>query len=190
MSEMTPPAVTHDAECLAALDRLLAGQGKLTEDIRHQRRLLHALSQAVVNLKEESPAPTAHDELSEMLMQGLDSLWNFLQKSRSALQALLDTVPAKGPFWKRSKPTWRAHLEETLGAYVEGMELVEKKLTRSLLEAGIVRILPNNNDLFNPLHHRAIEAAGEGGAKRIKEVIKAGYLKDGEVLRFADVTIH
>ncbi len=54
---------------------------------------------------------------------------------------------------------------------------------------GLSRISSEQGEEFNPDVHEAVMAEGDGDAQMIAEVLRPGYLYEGEVLRPAMVKV-
>jgi hypothetical protein len=158
------------------------------------------------------------DEATQVLIDAMDAVWNLFKGSQNIVQTILSIVPEKigfwwnlkesstapvegepleksdipnGPgFWHRCTPPWRSLLEEVLKGYSDGIQIMQKKMSLSLNQIGITLICPELKAPFNPQMHRAIKTI-EGGKKgMVTEIIRCGYLRNGEVLRHAEVIIY
>ena len=200
-----------DALDIPSLYDFLVNQEKLAAEIRRQNRELRSLSHATIETKEllghinqrldememlsteeaEEPlTPAPLDESGRVLMNALDALWHLLQSSRETAKTILSITPKKWGFWNRSQPSWRLHLKEVLAGHAEGIKVLEEKITSSLSDLGIVRILPKIGSPFDPSRHKVIETVSERKAEKVAKVIQCGYVKNGEILRYAEVTIY
>lgn len=201
MFELEDPSLS-----LPSLYDFIVSQEKLAVEIRKQNKEVRSLSQECLHMKEwlqevhsslmslgkqeeEEPIPVVVDETVEILMETMDGVWNLLKGSRETLQAILSVVPQKIRFWKRRPSDWRLRLEEILEGYRGGIEAFQQKAALALAQVGISLISPEEGDLFDPQLHRAIKVIEPGRKRTVVEVVRLGYLKEAEILRYAEVII-
>jgi molecular chaperone GrpE len=72
----------------------------------------------------------------------------------------------------------------------QGVEMVLRQLQQALARAGVQRMTVKAGDTFDPVYHEAVEVrTGETAEDVVVEVVRAGYLHEGEVLRPAQVIV-
>jgi molecular chaperone GrpE len=72
----------------------------------------------------------------------------------------------------------------------EGVKLAYQQLQQVLARAGVTRIEVKTGDTFDPVYHEAVDVrAGDSPNDIVVEVVRAGYLHDGELLRPAQVIV-
>jgi molecular chaperone GrpE len=72
----------------------------------------------------------------------------------------------------------------------EGVRLAYQQLQHALAQAGVERMVVKPGDTFDPVYHEAVEVrAGDAPHDVVVEVVRAGYLHDGAVLRPAQVIV-
>jgi molecular chaperone GrpE len=77
-----------------------------------------------------------------------------------------------------------------LSALYEGVKLSLRQLQQILVRAGVERMEIKAGDTFDPMYHEAVEVrAGDTPHDMIVEVVRAGYLHEGAVLRPAQVIV-
>lgn len=79
-------------------------------------------------------------------------------------------------------------LDRALNTYEE-LKPLEKNFSKTLKSLGLELMKIDEKTEFNPEFHEAILTEGEGDKERIAEVLRPGYLYEGEVLRPAMVKI-
>lgn len=129
-------------------------------------------------------------ELQQVFMQTMDAVLNLLEATMGTSEQINKLVPEGRSLWNPLKPAWRHQLESTLAGYEEGVLLIKDKLLAALSDADIEVIIPEIGEPFNPMLHRAIERLQGGRSSTVAKVIRYGYCKGEEVLRYADVTIY
>jgi len=157
------------------------------------------------------------DETAKVLIDTMDAVWNLFKGSQNIVETVLSIVPEKigfwwqiknsssppiegeplqksetpngSGFWHRCTPPWRSLLEEVLKGYTEGIEISRKKIVLSLNQIGITLICPELKTPFNPQVHKVVKTVEGGKKENIIEIVRCGYLKNGEVLRHAEVVI-
>lgn len=72
----------------------------------------------------------------------------------------------------------------------EGIEILRKEFLKFLKEEGITSLAPETGEPFDPARHEAVErVAGDGQPNKVLEVLRPGYIANGEVLRPAQVKV-
>jgi molecular chaperone GrpE len=72
----------------------------------------------------------------------------------------------------------------------EGVEVALRQLQQVLTRAGVTRMAVRAGDPFTPLYHEAIEARpGDVERDTVADVVRAGYMHEGIVLRPAQVIV-
>lgn len=79
-------------------------------------------------------------------------------------------------------------IDRAVGAYAE-LKPLAKSLEKSLKEMGLTKISSEVGEEFDPDYHEAVMAFGDGEDQVISEVLRPGYLYEGEVLRPAMVKV-
>ncbi len=81
-------------------------------------------------------------------------------------------------------------VEGEAGAWAEGIELIQKKLTGILESEGVKRI-PAEDEMFDPNRHEAIthEESADHESGRIIEIVQQGYTIGDRVIRPARVRV-
>lgn len=124
-----------------------------------------------------------------ILIQAIDSMLNLATATHTTVEKVLNLLPATGSFWRRSPPAWRLQAEEILHGYTEGVDTIHDKLLHLFDEMDIEPIIPEIKTPFSPNLHRAVEQITGGPSRCIAKVIRYGLMKEGKVLRFADVSV-
>jgi molecular chaperone GrpE len=77
-----------------------------------------------------------------------------------------------------------------LSALYDGVKVSLRQLQQVLARAGAERMAIKAGDTFDPMYHEAVEVrAGDRPDDTIVDVVRAGYLHDGAVLRPAQVIV-
>lgn len=72
----------------------------------------------------------------------------------------------------------------------EGIEILRKEFLKFLKEEGIVSLAPQAGEPFDPARHEAVERVPGGvESNRVLEVLRPGYIANGEILRPAQVKV-
>lgn len=205
---------------LPSLYDYLLNQEKLATEIRKQNKELRLHSDALnsvqnnisamqVQLREigsfqenlettihrenEEESPETHASIQQMqrvLMGMMDAVFQLLEATKHSNQRLLNIMPELTGFWKKSKPSWRTQAEQLLDGYYLGIELIRDKALSALADSGISVIVPQKGSPFDPTLHRAVEQVSGGQNRHIAKVIRCGYQRRDEILRYADVTVY
>lgn len=200
---------------LPSLYDYLLSQEKLAAEIRRQNKELRANSsvlnslqdnmgevleqlQEVINAQENlKTAPRRENEIDssvkqmqQVLIGMMDALFNLFEASNHFNQTLLHTIPELTGFWKKSKPQWRTQTEQILASYYLGIELIRDKALSALVDSGISVIIPLIGTPFNPNVQRAVEQVGGGKSRCIAKLIRYGYQRRDEIIRYADVVVY
>lgn len=125
----------------------------------------------------------------EVLIHSMDTMLMLLNATEDFSNNLMTIVPSSNGmlFWQRS--AWRTHFEEVVHGYHSGMKATRDKLLSLLADKKIELIHPAAGSSFDPQSHRAVEKVPGGRSQCIARVIRYGYRRNGEVLRFADVSV-
>lgn len=125
----------------------------------------------------------------QVLMHSMDTMLMLLNATGDFSNNLMAIAPSSGSllFWQ--KPAWRSHFEEVVHGYNSGMRAARDKLLSLLADKKIELINPSIGSSFDPQSYRAVEKIGGGKSQCIAKVIRYGYRRQGEVLRFADVSV-
>jgi molecular chaperone GrpE len=77
------------------------------------------------------------------------------------------------------------------GTYVEGMEMIRKKILQLFEQQGVTEI-EAHGQVFDPHYHEAAMQTDEGEAEpnTVIEVFRKGYIMKGRILRPAVVKVH
>jgi molecular chaperone GrpE len=134
------------------------------EDFREQIRELRERQTAQVERLERERKRierTGHLDLADDLLDALDDFDNVLQEE---------------------------NLDEDLQ---EGLELIRRKLVRTLESHGIDRVEPSEHDQFDPEHHEALRAVDPDNAEpgTVVACHRAGYQFEDRTLRPAAVDV-
>jgi molecular chaperone GrpE len=72
----------------------------------------------------------------------------------------------------------------------DGVKLALRQLQQALARAGVERMEIKEGDTFDPVYHEAVEVrAGNTPHDTVVDVVRAGYMHDGTVLRPAQVIV-
>lgn len=125
----------------------------------------------------------------QVLIHSMDTMLMLLNAAEDFSGNLMAIVPSSNGllFWQRS--AWRTHFEEVVHGYHSGMKAARDKLLSLLADKKIELINPLIGSFFDPQSHRAVEKVPGGRFQCIAKVIRYGYRRHGEVLRFADVSV-
>ncbi len=125
----------------------------------------------------------------QVLMHSMDTMLTLLNATEDFSNNILSIAPSSCSllFWQ--KPAWRSHFEEVINGYNNGMRAARNKLLSLLVDKKIELINPSIGSSFDPQSYRAVEKISGGQSQCIAKVIRYGYRRQGEVLRFADVSV-
>lgn len=129
-------------------------------------------------------------QMQQILMGMMDALFHLLQVTMHSNQTLLNIIPEFTGFWKKSKPDWRTQVEQILESYYSGIEFIRDKALSALADSGISVIIPEIGVPFDPMIQRAVEQVSGGEARHIAKIIRYGYRRRDEIIRYADVTVY
>lgn len=129
-------------------------------------------------------------QMQQILIEMMDSLFNLREATADMNRTLLSVIPEHSGFFKKSKPAWRNRSEEILDGYYSGLECIRDKALSSLADSGISIIIPELGKSFDPTLHRAVERVGRGASRCIAKVIRYGYRRRDEIIRYADVAVY
>lgn len=129
------------------------------------------------------------DDSVKVLIQAMDIQFNLFQASQELVRNMLSTLPKGKRFKEKSQRSWRLQMKKNLFGFASGIEMSHHKLLGSLADVGVKVINPEAGSLFLPKYHRAIEQVNHGVSGCIVKVIRYGYTKNGEILRYADVSV-
>ena len=204
---------------LPSLYDYLLNQEKLAAEIRKQNKELRVNSETINNmqnsmnevltqLKESAdfqenleivPRENQEDrnltdpsvkQMQQVLIGMMDALFHLLEATTHSNQTLLRILPELTGFWKQSKPSWRTQAEEILEGYYSGIELIRDKALSSLVDSEISVIVPQVGEPFNPKIQRAVEQVSGGESRLIAKIIRYGYQRRDEIIRYADVAVY
>lgn len=140
--------------------------------------------------EEESFSQVSNEEAQEVLIRSLDALFCLVAAAQESTQAVLNLLPNSTGFWKPSPPAWKIQSEQILNGYVQGVGVIHDKLMMALEEIGLDVIIPKIEDPFSPHYHKAVEQIPGGTKGRIAKIIRYGYMRNGNVLRHAEVAVY
>jgi hypothetical protein len=129
-------------------------------------------------------------QMQQTLIGMMDALFNLLEATAHSNETLLTIIPEWTGFWKKSKPSWRIQSEQILKGHYSGIELIRDKLLSALMDSDISVIIPQIGTLFDPNLQRAVEQVSGGESRRIAKVIRYGYQRREDILRYADVAVY
>ncbi len=105
--------------------------------------------------------------------------------NESLILALLPTLDN----FERAKKSFQTD-QEQFKPYLEGINLIQESLFRTLQNFGVKEIPTSQGDTFNTDHHEAVtQVQMEGMNGKVVEVIEKGYFLDNKVIRFAKVVV-
>ena len=129
-------------------------------------------------------------EAEVILIQSLDALLTLTSAAYETKLTVLNLLPKITRFWRRSPPLWKTEAKQVLSSYVQGVVKIRDRLIASLADLSIQVVIPLENELFDPTIHRAIEQVSGGASRTIAKVVRYGYVKNGQMLRCADVAVY
>lgn len=181
-------ALTPGEEDSGALDALMSEQ---RETLAETRRLADLTRAERRQNEERVRQETERSTRREMLDLLLDLRERLGRGARSAREAA--RKPAPKPPWflrpfVRSSPSRLPN--ETVAAFAEGYELTIERLDEALGEFG-VREIEAEDRLFDPRLMNAVEIVQDPDCEdgTVLEVLRAGYMWNGELLRAALVKV-
>ena len=187
-------------------ERLARALSTLQELIK-RRDSLHQEQQEMREQERRDLRAAGRRELAVELLPALDGLESALASASSLLQRLeggadpapAGTAPAEGGLWRRlfgggagraNRLADAAELQDSLGAWIQGLELVRARFVK-LLEGESISAVEPLGEMFDPRAHVAVETRPEDAAAgTVVGVPRKGYvLRDGRVLRYAEVVV-
>lgn len=138
----------------------------------------------------KAEADASVNQMQQILIGMMDSLFNLYEATVDMKQSLLNTIPEHSGIFKKSKPVWRTRSEEILEGYYLGMDCIRNKTLSSLADIGISVIIPQTGAFFDPAIHRAVKQVGGGASRHVAKVIRYGYRRKDEIVRYADVAVY
>ncbi len=185
----------YEKMSLPSLYEIFLVNEKLAAESRKQNQEIRALREKVyqtlekLRREEQTKEEEQENELREIekvIITLMDSIFQLSSSSKKAKQSLLSILPAKEG-WRRRSPTWRNHAERILDSYDDGVNMIQEKLQFFFDELSITPIFPKKGDPFSPQLHCAVEQCSGGKPGVIAEVYRIGYLRNGQLIRYADV---
>ena len=143
-----------------------------------------------------NPEPKSSVEIDHLRAQ-VDELTADLQRTRADFENFRKQVEiqkqqyaniAKSTTLNKILPIFD-DLDRAIAAHPEQLGPIAKNLEKAISSVGLQRISADPGSDFNPDLHEAVAAEGDGDVEVIAEVLRPGYLYDGEVLRPAMVKV-
>lgn len=145
--------------------------------------------------KKEPQKPEAVEAAQE-IEQRITELTNDLQRTRADFENFRKQTEIQKENEKKATRLATVYkvlpllddIDRAISTYEE-LKPLEKSLEKTLKELNLERIDSGVGTEFNPDHHEAVMAEGDGEKETVSETLRPGYYYEGEVLRPAMVKV-
>lgn len=153
--------------------------------LRHEVKLLTKATRAQTEQVAAAQAPSApapHKDTRSLLLATIEAV-DTLERAQNALARAVEPRPLG--WWAR---WFGPPADERLPAAAEGLALANQRLLATLKRLGVDRVA-TTGQAFNPETMEAVEAVAGATPGQVAEEVRAGYLRAGKPLRYAQVRV-